>query len=243
MSSLDKVLRLASTPSTASIESEGAEFVRAAGQDLEELVRVLLADSDDDDDDSDEDDDEDEDDDDAPKGKKKPPWLGKKGSKKKVAATALILDAMVALSQLEGGEAVSLSVLTAAQRRKPSAHTIPGTEDYPIPDKGHLGAAVARYKQGKLAGHPEAVVRKHILSRAKALGETVDLVGPPAAGVVLALARGTLPSPPSVPMEHGPHTGVHSHPHRVVNVHEHEHYHNHDSSHRCGEGRMSSMEY
>jgi hypothetical protein len=68
-----------------------------------------------------------------------------------------------------------LAVLTAAERKKPSAHTIGDSDDYPIPDAAHLSAAVARYKQGALAGHSEDEVKRHILSRARALGKQVDL--------------------------------------------------------------------
>lgn len=109
----------------------------------------------------DEDDDEDEDDDNEDEPQ----------AKKKVKAAALAADAISALSELY----VPLSVLTAAERKKPSAHTIPGSEDYPIPDEGHLSAAVARYKEGKFAGHSASEVKKHILSRAKALGKQVDI--------------------------------------------------------------------
>lgn len=70
---------------------------------------------------------------------------------------------------------VRLAVLTTEQRKKPSAHTIPGSDDFPIPDKAHLTAAVGRYHQGALAGHSKEEVARHIRSRAKALGEEVDL--------------------------------------------------------------------
>lgn len=82
----------------------------------------------------------------------------------------------LSLSGTQPGEhMLRLAVLTTAERRRPSAHTIGDSTDYPIPDKVHLSAAVARYKQGKLAGHPKDEVRRHILSRARALGEQVDL--------------------------------------------------------------------
>ena len=74
-------------------------------------------------------------------------------------------------------ETVSLSVLTIAERKKASAHTIPDSTDYPIPDVGHLRAAIARFKEGKYAGHSKAEVRAHILKAAKRLGVTVDLDG------------------------------------------------------------------
>jgi hypothetical protein len=246
-SALDKVLNFAQ-PGTP--EPDAADMVRAAVAGLEQLSLILAGSSkgdgdsppwpkkgkgkpmpkgkkkskasDSDDDDDDDGDDDDEDDDDVS------------------TCRSLVLQSMVALSHVQGGEVVSLSVLTAAERREPSAHTIPGSEDYPIPDKVHLAAAVARYKQGKFAGHSAEEVARHIRSRAKALGEQVDLTAPSAAGVVLALAKGGFNGPKypasnhMVPMEHGPFHGMHSHPHRVGEVHEHDHYHNGDSRHNCG---------
>lgn len=87
------------------------------------------------------------------------------------------LPSLMGLTSAEDTQTVRLAVLSTAERKKPSAHTIPGTTDFPIPDKGHLTAAVARYHQGALAGHPKEVVRKHILAAASRLGEQVDLVG------------------------------------------------------------------
>lgn len=258
--SLDKVLRLAQPAAPA---PDASELVRLASEDLERIAVLLAKASEDDDEDDDEDDpDDDGDDDSSAKGdtdhdywskggkqkkklppgkkgkndsgsKKVPPWLGKKKETVK-AARELVLDAMVALSQLGGGETLSLSVLTQAEREKPSAHTLPGSDDYPIPDLAHLSAAVAQYKQGKLAGHSQGEVAAHIRKRARALGKQVDLTAPTAGQVVLALARGQQ----EVPMEHGPMTGEHEHPHRVVNVHTHSHTHNGDSRHACGEGSM-----
>jgi hypothetical protein len=72
-------------------------------------------------------------------------------------------------------DVLSLSVLTQEDREKSSAHTIPGSTDFPIPDKGHLLAAVARFKQGKLAGHSEDEVASHIRKHAKRLGVSVSL--------------------------------------------------------------------
>ncbi len=242
--SLDKVLRLAAGHVPA--ETPAASYIRAAAQDLDELALLLAKASDEDDDqdddgegdddsDSDEDDDED---DDNPKGKKKfkPFKKGKKKAKDgdKVKAAALVLDAMVALHSLQGGENVSLSVLSQKDREKPSAHTIPGTTDYPIPDKAHLSAAVARYKEGKLAGHPAAVVKKHILSAAKRLGETVELTEEDDRVVLLGLTgkrQDKVPADVMVAMEHGPHTGSHMHPYRASHVVNAEHMHNHDSQH------------
>jgi hypothetical protein len=139
---------------------------------------------------------------------------------------------------VSGGEVVSLSVLTQEEREKPGAHTIAGSTDYPIPDAGHLKAAIARYKQGALAGHPAGTVKKHIMARARALGMQLQLTEE---GELLELAsrpatRGPYyPAPsPMTAMDHGEFDGTHSHPHMVREVHEHEHHHNHDSRHECG---------
>lgn len=170
------------------------EVVLSALADLQEL-QVLLADSDDDSDDSGSgssnggsDDDED---DNGQLAKMVAKLVAKgvpkaramqmaKQAMKRVAASALADSAIVALSKLslppaiDGGE-LKLSVLTMEERKKPSAHTIKGSTDYPIPDKGHLQAAIARYKQGKLAGHSKDEVKNHILHHARRLGVQVDL--------------------------------------------------------------------
>jgi hypothetical protein len=86
-------------------------------------------------------------------------------------------EALLLLSDMSDEDAIALSVLTQAEREKPSAHTIPGSTDYPIPDKGHLQAAIARFKQGKLAGHSRKEVKAHILKHARRLGVEVDLGG------------------------------------------------------------------
>jgi hypothetical protein len=269
LSALDKVLRLAQ-PDAVPAAPDAADLVRMAAERLDRIA-LLLAKKTEKDPDGDGDDDSnakgDTDHDFWTKGgkKKKPKKKGKAGDSdddadeddygkeddEEVAASRrLVLEAMVALSQVEGGEFVSLSVLTMDERRKPAAHTIGDSTDYPIPDKVHLAAAVARYKQGKFAGHSQDEVRRHIMSRARALGEQVDLaVAVPAATTVITLARGfngpKFPGrePGMVPMDHGPHTGTHSHPHRVVNVHDHEHMHNGDSRHSCGEGTYPGSVY
>lgn len=137
------------------------------------------------------------------------------------------------------GSLVGLSVLTAEGRRRAKAagYTIAGSDDYPIPDKDHLSAAIARYKEGKLAGHPASVVKAHILKHARRLGVEVSLTAAPVlaqirdgeATVFLAAA------PPSdvggVPMHHAPFNGTHSHAHTVMMTHGHEHSHAGDSSH------------
>jgi hypothetical protein len=263
VSALDKVLQLAQTAPAA---PDAADLVRLAADRLDQ-VAVLLAKSGKDPDNDGDDDSTAAGDTDkdyfTPKGKKRKKPLGKKAKAAEedddaegdedddedvAASRALVLEAMVALSQVQGGEVVSLSVLTMDERRKPSAHTISGSTDYPIPDKVHLAAAVARFKQGKLAGHSEEEVRRHIMARARALGETVDLAAPDVAATVIALARGGFNGPkyPAVKerliaMDHGPHTGTHSHPHRVVEVHEHEHMHNGDARHSCGDGGYNSV--
>jgi len=97
--------------------------------------------------------------------------------REKMAAAARRPDHLALTSFGHGADpqTLRLAVLTTAERKKPSAHTIPGSDDYPIPDRGHLTAAIARYKQGALAGHSKDEVRRHILSRARALGVQVDL--------------------------------------------------------------------
>jgi hypothetical protein len=262
---LEKVLRLAQP---AAVVPEASDFIREAAEDLDRLALLLAQQAEDDDEDDEQgdgdddssDEDDDEDDDAPPKGKKKPkagrggnvpPWLKNKagkggppskgsGKKQKIQASRqLVLEAMVALSQVQGGEVVSLSVLTAAERKKPSAHTIPGSDDYPIPDKAHLGAAKARYRQGKLAGHSDSEVRNHINRQAKRLGEPGlddEDSEKVAASALLTLARGGGHGQ-EVAMDHAPFTGEHDHPHRVVNVHSHKHTHNGDSRHACGDSR------
>jgi hypothetical protein len=259
--SLEKVLRLAGQPEVPAAP-EAEDLVRAVAGNLDRIALLLAGKAppkggDDDgdgppwmqkgkgkpmpkkgkkkpkasDDDEDEDDDEDQDDDE---------------DEDVAACRALVLESMVALSGVQGGEHVSLSVLTQAEREKPSAHTIAGSTDYPIPDAVHLAAAVARYKQGKYAGHKPDEIRRHILSRARALGKQVDLdgsdeqVAATALGAVLTLARGYNPEkfPPGkeklIPMDHGPFTGPHEHAHRMMDVHSHVHMHNGDSRHECG---------
>lgn len=114
---------------------------------------------------------------------------------------------------------LALAVLSTAERKKPGAHTIPGSTDFPIPDEGHLQAALARYKQGALAGHSKEEVAGHIRARAKALGVSVDLsttqYGVP---VLLELARGkaavmdmAVCSSEHHPPMHGTHVHAHTH--------------------------------
>lgn len=128
---------------------------------------------------------------------------------------------------------LALAVLTTAERKKGSAHTIPGSTDFPIPDKGHLQAAIARYKQGALAGHSKDEVAAHIRSRAKALGVEVNLGAQVDAlnvsgwSAILELSAATQ----GVPMNHPPMRGRHGHAHTVVMVHDHDHDHNGDSVH------------
>lgn len=145
----------------------------------------------------------------------------------------------ISLAAGEPGSALALAVLTTADRKKKSAHTIPGSTDFPIPDRGHLMAAIARYKQGALAGHSKAEVAAHIRSRAKALGIEVNLSHPAlpvdaleeelaGSSVILSLAAAAAQG---VPMNHPPMRGRHGHAHAVLMVHDHEHDHMGDSSH------------
>jgi hypothetical protein len=152
------------------------------------------------------------------------------------AAPADLVSATMTGYQL-ADEPVGLSVLTAEGRRKAKTdgYTIAGSEDYPIPDKAHLSAAVARYKQGKHAGHPAGTVKAHILKHARRLGVEVDLMAP---AVLSQLRDGEaavfLAAPPDgqdIPMDHAPFDGTHSHAHRVSMAHDHEHTHHGDNSH------------
>lgn len=180
---LQQVVALTAPPGPGP-EDQASYLVLAALQDLDS-ISVLLASDDDDEDDSGPSgkssggDDEDSDDDEyntivaklVKKGIPKPRAMAMaKQAMKRVKATMLARDAITALSGLY----LPLSVLTAAERKKPSAHTIPGSDDFPIPDKGHLSAAIARYKQGALAGHSKDEVARHIRSRAKSLGVDVS---------------------------------------------------------------------
>ena len=74
-------------------------------------------------------------------------------------------------------QTISLAALTQEEREKPSAHTLAGTDDWPIPDKKHLAVAIGFYKQGKLGGHSKEAVRAHIQQHAKRLGVPVNLDG------------------------------------------------------------------
>lgn len=131
---------------------------------------------------------------------------------------------------------LGLSVLSTAERKKPSAHTIGDSEDYPIPDKAHLTAAIARYKQGKYAGHKPAEIAAHIRSRAKALGVQVDLAagsGLNEAADLVALAKKPM-GDGGVIMNHGPFNGTHTHSHFQSQVHDHPHQHFGDNHHDGG---------
>lgn len=198
--SLDKLLRLSQPAAPA---PDASALVRAAADNLTRVALLLAKKAEDDDAEDQEPDDgegggsdsgdDDEEDDDAPKGKGKKPFPGAKtpvkgkggkagkkpfpwsdddkskgGKDDKVKAAAeLVQSAMVALSQLEGGEILRLS--------------------------------------------------------------SPQFTGP---GMVLALAKG---GSDAVAMDHGPMSGEHEHPHRVMNVHSHAHTHNGDSRHTCGE--------
>jgi hypothetical protein len=140
-------------------------------------------------------------------------------------------DGMLAVSAL-----LSLSVLTAEDRRKPGAHTIGDSEDYPIPDKAHLYAAVARYKEGKLAGHSREQVAAHIRHHARRLGEEVDLASgsglDEAADLIMLAAKAA--GDGGIIMNHAPFTGTHSHTHFQSQAHAHPHQHFGDNNHEGG---------
>lgn len=120
---------------------------------------------------------------------------------------------------------LAFAAMTTEARKKPSAHTIPGSTDFPIPDKHHLSLAVGRYHAGDLAGHSKEEVASHIRGRARALGETVDLatalVDTP---VLLELARGAAAVVPMTIMASEHHEPMHG-------THAHAHTHSGDSSH------------
>jgi hypothetical protein len=134
-------------------------------------------------------------------------------------------------------ETIGLSVLTAKGRKqaKTDGYTIAGSDDYPIPDKAHLSAAVGRYKEGAFAGHPSGTVKAHILKHARRLGVEVELVAP---AVLSQIRDGEatvfLAAPPEdqdVPMHHAPFTGKHRHAHETTMAHGHDHEHHGDSDH------------
>jgi hypothetical protein len=138
--------------------------------------------------------------------------------------------------RIAGGVLLGLSVLSTAERKKPGAHTIGDSEDYPIPDRAHLTAAIARYKQGKLAGHSKQEVAAHIRSSARRLGVTVDLTtgcGLEEAAELVALAKKPM-GDGGVVMNHGPFNGTHSHSHFQSNAHDHPHQHFGDNHHDGG---------
>ncbi len=129
-------------------------------------------------------------------------------------------------------EYMQLAVLTQAQRdRYATTGVALAGGAYPIPDKGHLSAAIARYKQGAHAGHSASSIKSHILKRAKALGVSVSL----SAMEDLACGQGTIflaAAPPGdIPMHHAPFTGSHEHAHSVTMTHGHAHSHQGDNMH------------
>lgn len=135
----------------------------------------------------------------------------------------------------EGDDLFGLAVLTTAQRDRMASTGVamPGGH-FPIPDKGHLQAAIARYKQGAHAGQDAGKIKAHIVKRAKALGVTdLNLSRPvlPQAlnGDVIAFAAAVMGG---VAMQHSPMTGTHTHDHPAMpHVHGHEHSHMADNEH------------
>ena len=93
----------------------------------------------------------------------------------KCAALIALSDAMDAPVTLSG-DVLELSVSMEERRSLAKEDKALGPEgDFPIPDKGHLISAIARYKQGRLAGHPKSAVHAHIVKNAKRLGVAVTL--------------------------------------------------------------------
>lgn len=75
----------------------------------------------------------------------------------------------------EDAEIIRLSTLNMKDRQKKSAHTLPGSTDFPIPDKSHLAAAIREYHAGNYAGHSREEVAAHIQKRGRELGVQVHL--------------------------------------------------------------------
>lgn len=73
-------------------------------------------------------------------------------------------------------DVLELSVSAPERRSLAGKGEAMGPEgDFPVPDKGHLVCAIARFKQGHYAGHPKEEVRAHIARNAKRLGMSVNL--------------------------------------------------------------------
>jgi hypothetical protein len=127
-------------------------------------------------------------------------------------------------------DVLAFAAMSTAARKKPGAHTIAGSTDYPIPDVRHLHLAVGRYHAGQFAGHSKEEVAAHIRSAAKRLGVSVSLAVPAQGpSVLLELARGAVVAVPVTAMEsehHGPLHGTHSHAHT----------HHQDNSHGMAPG-------
>jgi hypothetical protein len=127
-------------------------------------------------------------------------------------------------------DVLAFAAMSTAARKKPGAHTIAGSTDYPIPDVKHLHLAVGRYHAGQYAGHSKEEVAAHIRSEAKRLGVSVDLTdAQPGIPVLLELARGAAVAVPVTSMvseHHGPMHGTHAHAHT----------HHEDNSHGMAPG-------
>lgn len=127
-------------------------------------------------------------------------------------------------------DVLAFAAMSTAERKKPGAHTMAGSTDYPIPDVRHLHLAVGRYHAGQFAGHSKEEVAAHIRSSAKRLGVSVDLsTAAQGIPVLLELARSAAVVLPVTAMEsehHGPMHGTHSHAHT----------HHEDNSHGMAPG-------
>jgi hypothetical protein len=82
----------------------------------------------------------------------------------------------VALAAEYQSEFAALSTVTqeARGRYAKSGVALPDGS-FPCHDKHHLSLAIGRFHAGHLAGHPEEVVRRHILKNARRLGVDVEL--------------------------------------------------------------------
>jgi hypothetical protein len=97
----------------------------------------------------------------------------------KCEALIALSDAIAACDvpvSLSASDVLELSVSAAERRALAGKGEALGPEgDFPIADRGHLVSAIARFKQGRYAGHSRAAVREHILKNARRLGVRVDL--------------------------------------------------------------------
>jgi hypothetical protein len=78
--------------------------------------------------------------------------------------------AVLALAAMDEDDGLELAVSAEARQKYAKSGVALGSGAYPIPDSSHLAYAKQQFKGGHLAGHSAEEVRKHINSRARALG-------------------------------------------------------------------------